>query len=164
MKLIKGSEIVALEVLPQNPESLGKSSSSDSDSESSDDQEVSILQPSVLMITSKGLGKRVPIEEFPSQVRGGVGRKGLLLNPGDTLVVAMLVGIDPDKSELVIASQQGMVTRTSISAIPIYRRYSKGVKVMNLKEGDFVKDVTATIIDQQELDSMEENAPLSEAA
>lgn len=163
IKLVKGSRIVGLEVLPPNVEVSAQESLSSSDSGSSSDEEA-LVKPCVLIVTAKGLGKRVPIEQFRSQRRGGVGSKSLMLNADDRLVIAMPVGIDPERSELVIASEQGMVTRTSISAIPTYMRYSKGVKVMNLKEGDFVKDVTVTVIDQQELDSMDERAARSAVA
>lgn len=150
MQLSNGAKIVDLVVLPHDIEDqqqdLESSSLSESTLDSTDSSGCQKSTPAVLMLTEKGIGKRVFLSSFRLQARGGIGVMALSLNKGDTLVSAIVVGIDPIKTEVMIASEQGMVTRTSINSVPFYSRAAKGVKLMNLKDGDFVKGMTSTAV------------------
>lgn len=152
MRLRKGAKIVDLVVLTHGVEEqlLGPSqyTSSGDTPEAKNQTEESKEEPAVLMLTERGRGKRVPLSSFKLQTRGGEGVKAIGLNESDTLVSAILVGIDPTKAEVMIASEQGMVTRTSIASVPFYSRTAKGVKLMNLKDGDFVKGMASTAVQE----------------
>ena len=90
----------------------------------------------LLVITEKGYGKRTPIEEYPTQHRGGQGvftinmtaKKGMLadvkvVNPGD---------------EIIIMSEDGLTVRTPVSGISQQGRSTQGVHIMNVADGDKV--------------------------
>ena len=90
----------------------------------------------LLVITEKGYGKRTPIEEYPTQHRGGQGvftinmtaKKGMLadvkvVNPGD---------------EIIIMSEDGLTVRTPVSGISQQGRSTQGVHIMNVADEDKV--------------------------
>lgn len=90
----------------------------------------------LLVITEKGYGKRTPIEEYPTQHRGGQGvftinmtaKKGMLadvkvVNPGD---------------EIIIMSEDGLTVRTPVSGISQQGRSTQGVHIMNVADEDRV--------------------------
>ena len=47
--------------------------------------------PWVLLVTRAGIGKRVPVRNFPIQRRHGMGRSGIRLNPDDELAAVHVV-------------------------------------------------------------------------
>ena len=90
----------------------------------------------LLVITEKGYGKRTPIEEYPTQHRGGQGvftinmtaKKGMLadvkvVQPGD---------------EIIIMSEEGLTVRTPVSGISQQGRSTQGVHIMNVADEDRV--------------------------
>ena len=90
----------------------------------------------LLVVTEKGYGKRTPIEEYPTQHRGGQGvftinmtaKKGMLadvkvVNPGD---------------EIIIMSEDGLTVRTPVSGISQQGRSTQGVHIMNVADEDKV--------------------------
>jgi len=102
------------------------------------------LKKELLVIGDKGVGKRVNLQNFKDQHRGG---KGVKIAPADTKfgLVAFVALIDDDVDTVVITSQQGQVVKTPIKNIPAYSRSAKGVILMRFsKEGD--KVVSATFI------------------
>lgn len=66
-------------------------SSQQQEVEEEDDSTPSIA--SVLLVTEQGLGKRVRVEAFKLQHRGGVGSIAIKCNPGDRLVGLHVVGL-----------------------------------------------------------------------
>ncbi|MBS4728106.1 intein-containing DNA gyrase subunit A [Mycobacterium sp. SM1] len=88
----------------------------------------------LLVATSGGYAKRTAIEEYPVQNRGG---KGVLTIQYDRrrgrLVGALVVD---DHSELYAITSGGGVIRTTARQIRKAGRQTKGVRLMNLAEGD----------------------------
>src|SRR6201997_4480748 len=88
----------------------------------------------LLVATSGGYAKRTAIEEYPVQGRGG---KGVLTVQYDrrrgTLVGALIVD---DDSELYAITSGGGVIRTAARQVRKAGRQTKGVRLMNLGEGD----------------------------
>ncbi len=93
----------------------------------------------LLVITEKGYGKRTPVEEYPTQHRGGQGvftinmtaKKGMLadvkvVQPGD---------------EIIIMSEEGLTVRTPVSGISQQGRSTQGVHIMNVADDDKVSVV-----------------------
>jgi DNA gyrase subunit A len=102
------------------------------------------LKKELLVIGDKGIGKRVNLQNFKGQHRGG---KGVKIAPADTKFgqVAFVQLIEEDVDTVIITSQQGQVVKTPINTIPAYSRSAKGVILMRFsKEGD--KVVSATFI------------------
>lgn len=96
--------------------------------------------PWLLMITSKGCGKRVPLVDIPiKKGRGTQGVIGVKLGTGDRLALAQLVmSVDDD---VVLASRQGVMIRCSAADIRAMGRTGKGVRVISLNDGDEVQTV-----------------------
>src|SRR5215472_1595629 len=88
----------------------------------------------LLVATSGGYAKRTAIEEYTAQGRGG---KGILTIQYDTrrgkLVGALIVD---DDSEVFAITSGGGVIRTKAKQVRKAGRQTKGVRLMNLGEGD----------------------------
>ncbi|BDU03744.1 DNA gyrase subunit A [Nocardia cyriacigeorgica] len=88
----------------------------------------------LLVATSGGYAKRTAIEEYTAQGRGG---KGVLTIQYDTrrgtLVGALIVD---DDDELYAITSGGGVIRTAARQVRKAGRQTKGVRLMNLGEGD----------------------------
>ncbi|MEC4765691.1 DNA gyrase subunit A [Mycobacterium sherrisii] len=88
----------------------------------------------LLVATAGGYAKRTAIEEYPVQGRGG---KGVLTVQYDRrrgrLVGALIVD---DDSELYAITSGGGVIRTAARQVRKAGRQTKGVRLMNLGEGD----------------------------
>ncbi|MBF6164503.1 DNA gyrase subunit A [Streptomyces gardneri] len=88
----------------------------------------------LLVATSGGYAKRTAIEEYTPQGRGG---KGVLTIQFDakrgTLVGALIVD---DEDELYAITSGGGVIRTAAKQVRKAGRQTKGVRLMNLAEGD----------------------------
>lgn len=96
--------------------------------------------PWLLMVSSRGVGKRVPLSEVPIKLgRGLKGSIGMKLDAGDSLAMALLVHSKDD--DVVMASRQGLMARCRAADVRILGRTAKGVKVLALNEGDEVQTV-----------------------
>jgi DNA gyrase subunit A len=94
---------------------------------------------SLLIVTSKGMGKRTHLKEFPRQGRAGGGVRAItVIAKGGPIRVARVVNADDD---LVVISTNGQVIRMFADAIPHKGRPAQGVAVMNMKDGDEVASI-----------------------
>jgi DNA gyrase subunit A len=102
------------------------------------------IKKSLLVIGSRGIGKRTSISEFKGQHRGGKGVKIAPVNDkfGEVAFVAL---IDPEDQGVVITSSGGQVVRIGITEIPPRSRTAKGVILMRLKNKEEVV-VGATLV------------------
>ena len=105
----------------------------------------------LFVVTEKGYGKRTDISEYPEQHRGGQGVYTIQMTQKKGLLVGMKVVQEND--EIMIISEEGVVTRTAVSGISKLGRSTQGVKVMNIAEGD---KVTAVAVANQEEEQTEE--------
>jgi DNA gyrase subunit A len=87
----------------------------------------------VLLLTSRGYGKRTLVELFRRQGRGGMGVKAMKLTRTRGRVVAALA-VERD-AEIFVVSSDGIVIRQAVTKISRQRRESTGVRVMDLKAG-----------------------------
>lgn len=94
----------------------------------------------ILMVTTKGYGKRSVVEEYRVQSRGGVG----IITQKTTDKVGNVVGtkkVSP-LHELILSTDQGQVIRMKISDISILGRNTQGVRLINLDEKqEYVKGI-----------------------
>lgn len=95
----------------------------------------------VLTVTEGGYGKRVPVEAFRRQRRGGQGVTAVRVTPRSGPVVGMLF-LEGDE-DLFLTSSGGKILRIAAQNIPLQGRYSTGVKLMDLLEGETVTGVAA---------------------
>ncbi len=89
----------------------------------------------LFLVTSDGHGKRVPISKFRVTKRGGVGVIGSRVKLAGCEIV------DKD-SEIVLVTKNGQALRAQVNRIRKMKgRTARGVRVVNLREGDEIKDV-----------------------
>ncbi len=94
----------------------------------------------LLMVTSKGYGKRSEVEEYRLQSRGGVG----VITQKTTDKVGVVVASKKVTSgqELIVSTDQGQVIRMKVEGISILGRNTQGVRLINLDEkAEFVTGV-----------------------
>ncbi|MGZ3724952.1 MAG: DNA gyrase subunit A [Pseudobdellovibrio sp.] len=101
----------------------------------------------ILMVTSKGYGKRSETNEYRVQSRGGVG----IITQKTTDKVGNVVGtkmVSP-LHELILSTDQGQVIRMKISDISVLGRNTQGVRLINLDDKqEFVKGI-AVVEDEE---------------
>ncbi len=88
----------------------------------------------LLVATSGGYAKRTAIEEYPVQGRGGKGVLTVMYDRRRGRLVGALI-VDED-SELYAITSGGGVIRTTARQVRKAGRQTKGVRLMNLGEGD----------------------------
>ncbi|WP_272865689.1 DNA gyrase C-terminal beta-propeller domain-containing protein, partial [Mycolicibacterium austroafricanum] len=88
----------------------------------------------LLVATSGGYAKRTAIEEYSAQGRGGKGILTVQYDPKRGSLVGALI-VD-DETELYAITSGGGVIRTAARQVRKAGRQTKGVRLMNLGEGD----------------------------
>ena len=101
--------------------------------------EIAGADSELFVVTEKGYGKRTAIEEYPEQHRGGQGVYTIQMTQKKGLLVGMKIVNEAD--EIMIISEEGVITRTAVSGISKLGRSTQGVKVMNISAGDKVTAV-----------------------
>jgi DNA gyrase subunit A len=101
----------------------------------------------LLVVTSKGMGKCSQIDEYRVQKRGG---KGIitLKSTDKTGDVVSIKEVLPD-DELMLITKHGVVIRMPVKGIRISGRNTQGVKLVNLDGGDRVCDVARVVIEDE---------------
>jgi DNA gyrase subunit A len=93
----------------------------------------------LFVVTDTGFGKRVKTDRFNRQGRGGQGVRAIKLTAARGFVVAaFMVRLDDD---VLLASDGGVLIRTSVREVSSQGRDATGVRVMNLDEGHAVAAV-----------------------
>ncbi|GMI45090.1 hypothetical protein TrCOL_g10287 [Triparma columacea] len=100
----------------------------------------------VLAVTKKGYGKRIPMAEFRSQGRGGIGviaikfkEKGEEEEAVDSMSCLTIV---KDDDEILVTTNRGVIVRQKCSSIPVQSRTATGVRVQKIEMGDFINNVS----------------------
>ncbi len=99
---------------------------------------------SLLVIMSKGYGKRTKLSEYKVQGRGGSGIKTAAVTPktGEVIGARVVFG-NVEGEELVVVSKKGQVIRTSVAGIKLISRATQGVRIMRLYPGDSIASMVA---------------------
>ena len=95
----------------------------------------------VITLTNKGYIKRLPVDTYKTQHRGGVGIKGMATNEED--FVDQMINCSTHDYVLFFTNR-GKVYRVKGYEIPEYSRQSKGlpiVNLLNLEAGEFVRSL-----------------------
>jgi len=115
----------------------------------------------ILIVGESGIGKRTRLSEYRLQRRGGSGLRAITLRKKPADYVAKVQVVE-NEDEIIIVTQNGTVSRQSVSKISKQRRAARGVRIQKLDEGDKVVDFTRVIEDNvdtkedSELDSKPE--------
>lgn len=103
----------------------------------------------LLVISEKGVGKPTPLirrqkddkENYRSQKRGGMGLLTMRITPkSGPIATARIVA---EGEDILIISEKGQVTRTSLSEIREKGRLTQGVNIVTLEEDDKVVAIAA---------------------
>ncbi|PIR83336.1 DNA gyrase subunit A [Candidatus Kaiserbacteria bacterium CG10_big_fil_rev_8_21_14_0_10_56_12] len=124
MSVKKGDRVVSAEVIPA----------------------LQAKDASLLVLMSKGYGKRTAMAEYKVQGRGGSGIKTAEVTPKTGEIIGAKVVFDKKEDgeeEIVVISKKGQVIRTPISTISQLSRATQGVRVMRLYEGDSIASMVA---------------------
>ena len=95
---------------------------------------------SIMVVSSKGFGKRTAVEEYRITNRGGKGVKTINVT-GKTGSLIGLLNVN-EKEDLMITCKSGVTIRTSIATIREAGRATQGVKLIRLDEGDEIAAIT----------------------
>jgi DNA gyrase subunit A len=93
----------------------------------------------VMSVNEAGLGKRTEVSDFPLQKRGGLGTMVIPSGEDSSLVSALEV-LEGD--EVMVVTAGGRVTRLLVDDVPSQGRRTQGRRLMTLKAGDRVVEVT----------------------
>lgn len=122
MLVKKGDSIVSAEVVP-----------------------ASAKKGALLVVMSKGYGKKTDLEEYKIQGRGGSGIKTaeVTAKTGEIIGAKVLVDDAIADGEIVVISKKGQVIRTSTGEIPDLSRATQGVRIMKMREGDSIASMVS---------------------
>lgn len=100
----------------------------------------------ILMVTSKGYGKRSEIAEYRLQGRGGAG----IITQKTTEKVGFVVGTKKvqDVQEVILSTDAGQVIRMRVADISVLGRNTQGVRLINLDDKQEVVSGLAVIDDE----------------
>ncbi|MFN3346664.1 MAG: DNA gyrase C-terminal beta-propeller domain-containing protein, partial [Candidatus Bipolaricaulaceae bacterium] len=113
IRLDPGDRVVAMLWLPQEP-----------------------VGQKLLLVTSRGYGKRVELGDIPLQGRAGKGVIGIKLDEDLGQVVDAAFVADDD--EVVLSTAGGKVIRFEAAQVSTFSRYAQGVRLILVEEGDQV--------------------------
>ncbi len=117
--------------------------------------EVVTEEDNLLLVTIKGYGKKTLVSEFRETSRGSKGVKALNITDKNGNIAAVKV-VDEDK-ELVIMTNTGTTMRMSLEQINTLGRVTQGVRLINLKDEQYVS--TISLVEKQpEEELIEDNA------
>lgn len=109
---------------------------------------------SILVVCENGFGKRSQVEDFRQTNRGGVGVRSIITSERNGNVVGALSVTDDDG--MVMMSSTGQTVRISMRDLRVMGRNTQGVKLANLKEGDYLVAI-------QKLEGSENEGPFDES-
>lgn len=113
----------------------------------------------LLTVSETGYGRKSEFDDYRVQSRAG---KGLINYRTEQFgKVAMIAPVDDD-NDVIMITTDGIVIRTHAEQISCFRRPSKGVKVMKVKDGERL--ATLSIVDRYEEEEDYEAAETEETA
>lgn len=93
----------------------------------------------IVLATEKGYGKRTALRLFRPQRRGGKGLKAINISTKNGQVIGAKVVVADE--ELMMLTGNGIVIRLAVEDISKQGRYSRGVVLMKLDEGDRIVSI-----------------------
>ena len=105
-------------------------------------------RPQLLVVTSRGMGKRSYVDTYRLTGRGAMGVRNIKLGEGETVVAAIKVH---HGDEIILTTQRGQVVRTRVDEIRLVGRNSMGVRIINLRKNDSIIGVsTVAQVEEEE--------------
>lgn len=94
-----------------------------------EDEDLIPVEDIVITMTTNGYIKRIPVDTYRTQNRGGKGIKGMAVNEDDIITQFLKLSTHDD---LLLFSNKGKVYRIRGYKVPMASRTSKGIPVVNL--------------------------------
>ena len=94
----------------------------------------------ILTLSANGYGKRSRMADYREQGRAGLGVYTLRRTVKTGPLVAIKAVEETD--ELMIVTQNGTLIRLKVNTVSVIGRYSQGVRLIKLKAGDAIADVS----------------------
>jgi len=101
----------------------------------------------LLSVTQNGYGKQTEIDEYRVQSRGGVGMTNIQASERNGHVVGVAYVEEGD--ELLVITEQGMILRMQTNDVRAIGRATRGVRIIELEEGDRVVSI-ARLVDKED--------------
>jgi DNA gyrase subunit A len=156
MSLREGDELISMDILPSQVADLVASAvSEESESEEMELEPTSAQGPWVLVITTGGLGKRVPVSQFRLQNRAGMGIRAIKFRkPEDQLAALRIVN---ESDEMMLVTSRGIIIRQAVKAISCQSRAATGVRVQRLDEDDAIVAVALVPVANGDSNNSDQN-------
>lgn len=104
----------------------------------------------LLVVTTDGFGKRSKLSEFRPQNRGGIGLIATKFKTNASRLVALTIVNACD--EIMVVTQNGIVSRIKAGDISRQGRPATGVKIQNLANTDSVMAINKIVVPDDECD------------
>lgn len=93
--------------------------------------------PTLMVISENGYGKRTDVDEYKIQKRSGSGIKTAKVTSKTGPLISAKI-FDSEEAEIVAISKKSQVIRVDGKEIPVLGRQTQGVRIMKLREGDSI--------------------------
>ena len=100
----------------------------------------------VIVVGSRGMGKRTVIEDFRKTKRGAKGVIAMNITEKTGPICAILEV--SDEEDLVVITTNGILIRQPVKDVRQLGRNAQGVKLIRLEEGDQIADITTVTRDE----------------
>lgn len=114
------------------------------------DEDLIPVEESVITMTTNGYIKRLPVDTYHTQNRGGRGIKGMALNEDDVIEFILTMS---SHDYLMFFTNKGKVYRIKGYQVPNASRTAKGLPIVNLLSMEKDEKVRALISIERECDS-----------
>ena len=114
------------------------------------DEDLIPVEESVITMTTNGYIKRLPVDTYHTQNRGGRGIKGMALNEDDVIEFILTMS---SHGYLMFFTNKGKVYRIKGYQVPNASRTAKGLPIVNLLSMEKDEKVRALISIERECDS-----------
>ncbi|MDE5539877.1 MAG: DNA gyrase subunit A, partial [Bacilli bacterium] len=120
--------------------------------------EVVTEEDKILLVTEKGYGKKTLVSDFRETSRGSKGVKALNITDKNGNIASVKV-VDENK-ELVIMTNTGTTMRMTLEQINTLGRVTQGVRLIHLKDNQYVTTISLVDKEPEEEEIIEENNEL----
>ena len=111
----------------------------------------------VFVVTRNGYGKKTPVDEYRITSRGGKGVKTLNVTEKNGPIISFkTVDNENKEQDLLIVTNEGIVIRIKMEQISTMSRVTQGIRLINLRDGQFVS--TVSIVDSENEEDNEKDS------
>jgi DNA gyrase subunit A len=106
----------------------------------------------LLAISEMGYGKKMKLDEFSAQKRGGKGHIAIKLRDKDKVAQMTII---QKSDELLLVTARGTLSRQKANGISTQGRYARGVRIQRVDEGDYIVDLARVISEEETVEVLE---------